>query len=310
MRDQLLEMSDDARSHSNQMKKLKEYSRSKFIRLKGIPEEEKEQTDEKITELLQYLGFMITEQAIEKANRVGKPNNNPNQPRAIIAELSNYKLKLSVLREAATKLRHTPYSILDDETFIVVESDDVYDIPRKYDCGVITTVSDPITWKKSGRMFGFWSQDPGEKHKSSDDDTHKIWIMEHFYRNTLIVQYNNLYDFLKDNISDNYTVPYNWAGTGHAIYNNAVYFNKFNTSTLSKYDFESRRIVAERHLPSAAFGNMAPYQWAGSTDIDFAVDELGLWVIYATLENSLDIGLVGLIGFYAFIFFFLDLGQV
>ena len=93
MRDQLLEMSDDARSHSNQMKKLKEYSRSKFIRLKGIPEEEKEQTDEKITELLQYLGFMITEQAIEKANRVGKPNNNPNQPRAIIAELSNYKLK-------------------------------------------------------------------------------------------------------------------------------------------------------------------------------------------------------------------------
>ena len=34
---------------------------------------------------------------------------------------------------------------------------------------------------------------------------------------------------------------------------------------------------------------MAPYQWAGSTDIDFAADEMGLWAIYATLQNSLDI---------------------
>ena len=35
---------------------------------------------------------------------------------------------------------------------------------------------------------------------------------------------------------------------------------------------------------------MAPYQWAGSTDFDLAYDELGLWIIYATLQNSLDIG--------------------
>ena len=27
------------------------------------------------------------------------------------------------LREAAVKLRHTPYSILDDETFVVMEED-------------------------------------------------------------------------------------------------------------------------------------------------------------------------------------------
>ena len=35
-----------------------------------------------------------------------------------------------------------------------------------------------------------------------------------------------------------------------------------------------------KSLPEAGFGNMAPYQWAGSTDIDFAADEVGLWVSF------------------------------
>ena len=50
------------------------------------------------------------------------------------------------------------------------------------------------------------------------------------------------------------------------------------------------KVVTEIDLPDAAFGNMAPYQWAGSTDFDISYDECGLWVIYATLQNSLDIG--------------------
>ena len=49
-------------------------------------------------------------------------------------------------------------------------------------------------------------------------------------------------------------------------------------------------MVNEIHIPDAAFGNMAPYQWAGSTDFDISFDECGLWIIYATLQNSLDIG--------------------
>ena len=125
---------------------------------------------------------------------------------------------MAVLREAASKLRHTPYSILDDETFVMVESDDVFEIPRQLKCGVIQSIAEPVTWKKAGRMFGFWSKDLGGERK----DDHSIWIMEHFYRNTLIQEYKGLVDFLKGISTANYTVPYNWAGTGHAVYNNAV----------------------------------------------------------------------------------------
>ena len=32
-----------------------------------------------------------------------------------------------------------------------------------------------------------------------------------------------------------------------------------------------------------------PYQWRGSTDIDLAIDENGLWAIYATEENDLNL---------------------
>ena len=40
-------------------------------------------------------------------------------------------MKQSILREAAQKLRHTPYSVLDDETFIVMDDEQIDDIPAK-----------------------------------------------------------------------------------------------------------------------------------------------------------------------------------
>ena len=41
-----------------------------------------------------------------------------------------------------------------------------------------------------------------------------------------------------------------------------------------------------RDLFKANYGNTSPYYPMVSTDIDFNVDETGLWVIYATEENN------------------------
>ena len=89
---------------------------------------------------------------------------------------------------------------MDDETFVVMDDDQIDDIPAgNSKCGKITEVSDPVTWKKSGRMFGFWGRDAVRKDKAN------IYVMEHFYRNTLIVEYSRMVDFIKDKPSNNYT---------------------------------------------------------------------------------------------------------
>ena len=77
--------------------------------IKGIPEDPDEDTSEKILELLEYLGYQVEADEVERANRVGEKSTDKTVPRAIVVELVSYKLKQSILREAAQKLRHTPY---------------------------------------------------------------------------------------------------------------------------------------------------------------------------------------------------------
>ena len=40
-----------------------------------------------------------------------------------------------------------------------MDDEQIDDIPTmNCNCGKLTMVGDPVTWKKSGRMFGFWGQ--------------------------------------------------------------------------------------------------------------------------------------------------------
>ena len=73
---------------------------------------------------------------------------------------------------------------------------------------------------------------------------------------------------------------------------------------LIKYNLETGDALYE-NLPKAGYGNQTPYQLSAFTDIDFAIDEEGLWVsvflittlkykikmkvIYSTFENTMDI---------------------
>ena len=98
-----------------------------MLNIKGIPEDKHsiENTVEKVSELLEYLGFQIEESDIERANRVGGGRDDDGKgPRAIgtyytfftrhilhvlVMELISERLKHSILREAAVKLRYDAF---------------------------------------------------------------------------------------------------------------------------------------------------------------------------------------------------------
>nr|XP_039270314.1 noelin-3-like [Styela clava] len=284
------EVLESLKDNYARLKDLTEYTKSNTLRIKGIEEKDGENLEEKITELAEYMGIKLLPNDINRVNRVRlKTAKNTSAPRVIALELSNNKLKTRLLRQSITSLNNSPYSMQDDVTNHMMPDafKPVENTRFTKGCEFISSVKEPVTRGQAKKMFGAFLQDPIPSPDGIRDTY--VWLLPHFYENNVVEEYANVHEMSFKRSRTTYKVPYEWAGTGHVVYNGSLYFVVFNSTKMVRYEFATRSVLRERKLPGAVSGNVAPYQWSGSTDIDFSTDESGIWVIYATNDNTLDI---------------------
>ena len=109
----------------------------------------------------------------------------------------------------------------------------------------------------------------------------QVWYMDGYHNNRFVREYKSMLDFMTTDNFTSHRLPHPWSGTGQVVYNGSIYFNKFQSHIVIRFDLKTETILKTRSLDYAGYNNMYHYAWGGHSDIDLMVDENGLWAVYS-----------------------------
>ncbi|XP_042190029.1 olfactomedin-4 [Callorhinchus milii] len=157
--------------------------------------------------------------------------------------------------------------------------------------GELQNVNKPVViqlnWRGFSYKYGTWGKDPSPL--SEDKELYWVAPLATNARYLDAVRLHKSYDdLLLQRNFQTFTV-YRGTGSGAVVYKNSMYYNCYDSADMCKLNVSSKSIVVRKTLMRATYNNRFSYSGVDWQDLDFEVDENGLWVIYSTEESSGDI---------------------
>lgn len=110
-------------------------------------------------------------------------------------------------------------------------------------------------------------------------DERKLWYTRHF-SGQIIYEYQSYNDYRQDKFSP-HKLEDRYYGTGHVVYGGALFYHRAGYRDIVKHSFHNNTIVAKHSFHKANFRGLDYLYSTQYGFFDLAVDENGLWVMYA-----------------------------
>ncbi|NWH67161.1 MYOC protein, partial [Geococcyx californianus] len=150
-------------------------------------------------------------------------------------------------------------------------------------CGELVWVGEPVVFGRAESIagkYGVWMKDPEPVAPFTRETTWRVDTVGTEVRQ--LFQYEAAEQLAQGYPAKVHILPQPLESTGAVVYRGGLFFQPRRSRAVARYDLRGEAVTAQREIPGAGFHGQYPYAWGGYTDIDLAVDETGLWVIYST----------------------------
>ncbi|XP_072346356.1 olfactomedin-4-like [Scyliorhinus torazame] len=151
----------------------------------------------------------------------------------------------------------------------------------------LLNVSNPVVvqlnWRGFSYKYGGWGRDP-----ASNSSEMVYWVAPLETNARIIYSFRVFHShddlLLYKNPTTESLSPYYGQGSGMVLYKKYFYYNCYNSRYMCRLNIDTN--TRQRQiLTGAAYNNRFSYTGVTYQDMDFAVDESGLWVIYSPEAN-------------------------